>query len=103
MMVFDIELTRQSADRYIARVLLLPDVVVEASSRGEALELIRTAIRERRNAGVEIVQVAIDDESHAASVSWRKHAGTFPDDALHQQMLEEIERYRRELDADTSP
>jgi hypothetical protein len=56
-MVFDVELTQPTADRYVARVLLWPDVVIEAPSREEALKRIGAAIRERRDAGVEIVQL----------------------------------------------
>ncbi len=101
-MLFDIELTQKAPNRYVARVLLLPDVVVEAASRAEALDRIRAAIRAREKAGVEIVQVAIDDEARSPS-TWRKHAGAFPDDELYEQMLDDIERNRSELDADTTP
>ena len=31
---------------------------------------------------------------------WMKHAGMFQDEPLFDQVLEEIETYRRELDAD---
>ncbi len=100
-MLFDIELTQKAPDRYVARALLLPDVVVEAASRAEALDRVREAIRARKQAGVEIVQVVVDDE--ARSPSWRKHAGAFPDDELYNQMLDDVERYRHELDTDTTP
>ena len=50
-MIIDVELTHTASDRYIARVLLWPDVVVEATSRSEALEQVSTAIRERRSSG----------------------------------------------------
>jgi Asp-tRNA(Asn)/Glu-tRNA(Gln) amidotransferase A subunit family amidase len=101
-MLFDIELTQKAHNRYIARVLLLPDVVVEAATRAEALDRVRAAIRAREKAGVEIVQVAIDDEARSPS-TWRKHAGEFPDDELYEQMLDDIQRNRHELDADTTP
>jgi hypothetical protein len=102
-MVFDVELTHPAADRYIARVLLWPDVVVEAPSREEALEQIGEAIRQRRDAGIEIVQVIVDDPVGASATSpWRKHAGTFPEDELYEQMLDEVRRYRRELDTEPS-
>jgi Asp-tRNA(Asn)/Glu-tRNA(Gln) amidotransferase A subunit family amidase len=101
-MLFDIELTQKAPNRYVARVLLLPDVVVEATSRAEALDRVRAAIRARKKAGVEIVQVAIDDEARSPS-TWRKHAGTFPDDELYQQMLDDVQRNRDEPDTDTTP
>jgi hypothetical protein len=101
-MVFDVELTHPAADRYVARVLLWPDVVVEAASREAALEQIGEAIRRRRDAGVEIVQVIVDDPISSAAPTWRKHAGTFPEDELYEQMLDEVQRYRCELDTESS-
>lgn len=100
-MVVDIELTRHAVDKYTARVLLWPDIKVEAPSREAALSLIGDAIRQRRSAGIEIVQLAIEDEKRdKAPIAWRRHAGAFPDDELYQEMLTEIERNRQELDAD---
>jgi hypothetical protein len=102
MMLFDIELTHKAPDHYIARVLLLPDVVVEAATRAEALDRVRAAIRARQEAGVEIVQVVVDEKAGSAPSPWRKHAGAFPDDELYQQMIEDVQRYRHELDTDTT-
>src|SRR4051812_29362586 len=91
-MLIDVEITHTASDRYIARVLLWPDVVVEASSRSEALEQVSTAIRERRSSGVEIVQLVLDDSPEAVrTIPWRKHAGSFPSDELYEQMLNEIQ------------
>jgi hypothetical protein len=100
-MVFDVELTHPATDRYVARVLLWPDVVVEATSREAALEQIGEAIRQRRDAGVEIVRVIVDDPGSSAAPAWRKHAGTFPEDELYEQMLDEVRRYRCELDTES--
>jgi uncharacterized protein YoaH (UPF0181 family) len=101
-MQLDVEITQPAHDRFVARVLVMPDLVVEGASRTEAIELIRDAIRMRRQAGVEIVQVNIDDDSPSGVSSWRRHAGAFPEDKLDQAMRAEIERYRRELDSDTA-
>lgn len=99
-MVLDVELIHQPSGHYVARVLLWPNVIVEAPSRDEALDRIQDAIRARRQAGVEIVRVAVDEDVAArATHTWRKHAGLFPDDDLYQRMLEEIRRGRDEVDA----
>ena len=98
-MVLDIELTHQPSGRYIARVVLWPNVVVEAASRAEALDRIQDAIRERRQAGVEIVRVAVDEGTEPqATYIWRKYAGTFPDDELYQRMLDEVQGGRDEAE-----
>jgi hypothetical protein len=101
--LFDIELTQKAPERYVARVLLLPDIVVEAASRSEALDRARAAIRARKEAGVEIVQVIVDEEAESPTAPWRKHAGAFPDDELYEQMLDRVKQYRDELDTDTTP
>ena len=101
-MVFDVELTLIEADRYRARVLLLPEITAEAASRDEALDKIRSAIVARHNAGAEIVRVAIDELTGEITGNWRKHAGAFPDDDLYQQMLAVVEQQRCELDAEMS-
>lgn len=99
-MVVDIELTRRATDRYVARALQFPDVIVEAASRDDALSQIRAALAARRRADTEIVQITVDLVSAAGSAAWPRHAGTFPDDEAYQTMLAEIARERRALDAD---
>jgi hypothetical protein len=97
-MIVDIELTRQTNNRYIARALQFPDVTVEAVSRDEALARMREALLARRRAGIEIVQIAIGDDAEPTLPTWPRHAGEFPDDEAYGVMLAEIERQRNELD-----
>ncbi|WP_129674266.1 hypothetical protein [Candidatus Chloroploca sp. Khr17] len=99
-MIVDIELTRRSHDRYVARALQFPDVEVEAVSREAALAQIREALTARRRAGSEIVQITIDNGSAALQAAWPHHAGAFPDDEAYRSMLAEVERQRRELNED---
>jgi len=101
-MIVDIELTRRSDDRYVARALQFPDVEVEAVSREAALAQIREALTARRRAGSEIVQITIENGSAALQTAWPRHAGAFPDDEVYRTMLADIERQRRELDKDSA-
>lgn len=98
-MIVDVEVTEHPSGRVVARMLLWPDVVVEAGSRAEALAAIQAAIQARRETGIEIVQLAVDEPSSAAPGDWRKHAGAFADDELYQQMLHEVQRQRMSDDA----
>jgi hypothetical protein len=97
-MIVDIELTRQTNNRYIARALQFPDVTVEAVSRDEALARMREALLARQRAGIEIVQITIGDDGEPTLPVWPRHAGEFPDDEAYRVMLAEIERQRSELD-----
>ncbi|SRR5258706_5417456 len=97
-MIVDIELTRQTNNRYIARALQFPDITVEAVSRDEALARVREALLARRRAGIEIVQIAIGDDGEPTLPAWPRHVGEFPDDEAYGVMLAEIERQRSELD-----
>jgi hypothetical protein len=97
-LLVDVELTRRAADRYVARALLFPDLVVEAESRDAALGRLRAALRARRQAGVELVQITLDDEASPTGEPWPSHAGAFPDDELYHDMLAEVERERRSTD-----
>lgn len=101
-MIVDIELTRRSHDRYVARALQFPDVEVEAASREGALAQIREALTARRRAGSEIVQITIENGSAALQTAWPRHAGAFPDDEAYHTMLADVERQRRELDEDSA-
>jgi hypothetical protein len=91
MMVVDIELTRRADGHYIARALHLPEVAVEAGTREAALEQMRILLLARRQSGVEIVQLDLDDAKieGVPSTTWPRHAGAFPDDAAYQEMLAE--------------
>ena len=101
-MIVDVELTRRADGYYVARVLHIPDVVIEAASRDEALEQMRAALVSRRRSGVELVQIDIGDDGETVLSTWPRHAGAFPDDEAYREMLAEVERQRRMLDQDTA-
>ena len=94
-MVIDIALTRRADGHDVARALQLSEVVVEGNSREGALSPMRQALRERREAGVELVQFDWDDLQGEATSGWPRHSGAFPGDAAYRAMLEEVERERQ--------
>lgn len=98
-MVVDIEIMRHDHDHYVARALLFPEIIIKAASRDEAINQIREALVARQHAGAELVQITLDDDHVAPTQVWPVHAGAFPDDMLYQTMLAEIERQRRDIDA----
>lgn len=101
-MVVDIEVTRRPNGRYVARALSVPGVIVEAASREAALEQMRKTLVVRQQSGVEIVRLDIGEVQGFAAGAWPPLSGAFPNDDVYQEMLAEVERYRRELDQDVT-
>jgi len=81
---------------YRATVLGWPNCSANGATKEEALERLREVIRTRVSEG-EIVRIDVD---LPGSHPWMKFAGMFEDDPMFDQLVEEIEAYRRELDAD---
>ena len=84
-------------DSYKATVLGWPDCVAQGATRQEALARLRKSLIERLNRA-EIVPLEIEPAQSAHP--WLKFAGIFKDNPLFDDVLTEIETYRRELDMD---
>jgi predicted RNase H-like HicB family nuclease len=82
---------------YTATVLGWPDCTAQGATRQEALARLRQALITRL-ARAEIVPLEIE-HPHPGH-PWLKFAGMFKDAPLFDDVLAEIEAYRRELDAD---
>ena len=83
---------------YKATVLGWSDCTVQGITRQEALARIRRLLI-KRLAKAEIVPLKIEDSY--AKHPWSRFAGMFKDNPLFDEVLTEIETYRRELDADS--
>lgn len=88
----------QSGDVQVS-ILGWPHCRVTGANRQEALKRLRDAIRERF-AKVEVVPIEVDVPQRAHA--WGKYAGMFKDDPVFEEVLEEIEAYRHEIDSDDS-
>ena len=82
---------------YQATVWGLPDCQVFATTKEEAINNLHE-LMENRLKNVEIVTQEI--ESPTTEHPWMKFAGMFKDDPQFDDMLADIEAYRRELDAE---
>lgn len=83
--------------RFKATVLGWPDCTAAGATRDEALAKLREALRKRLSE-VEVVPLDIDLPANANP--WARFAGMFQDDPLFDEVLEEMEADRRELDAE---
>jgi len=81
---------------YTASVPGWPDCMARGLTRQEALARLREMLHIRLSQG-ELVPLNL--ESAVSPNPWVQHAGRFKDDPFFDEMVEEIETYRRELDA----
>lgn len=85
-------------DAVKATVIGWPGLSVSAATRQEALAKLQKLLRKRLANG-EIVQLAVEDPE--AKHPWLESAGIFENNPLFDEVLEEIEAYRHEVDAET--
>ncbi len=87
-----------SQDRYRATVIGWPSCAATGRTKDEALARLREDIGQRL-AGVEIVSLEVElppQKQHPIM----EFAGVFKDDPSFDEVQQEIEDYRREIDAD---
>ncbi len=95
-MTYSVVVEENGSKTYQATVLGWPNCSTAGATREEALAKLRGVLQERI-ARAEIVKLVVDvPEEHP----WLGVAGTFKDNPLFDEVLESIEAYRRELDAD---
>ncbi len=98
-MTYRVILERQQAGGFKATVLGWPECSTSAPTRKQTLEMLRENLR-KRLAEAEIVDLDVDVPR--PDRPWRKFAGMFKDNPLLDEVVEEIEAYRRELDVQES-
>jgi len=96
-MTYDVLLEQNEDNNYTARVLAWPDCAVQAKTRETALSMARTVILERlAQADIVTIEITPEEIEHP----WLKFAGMWADDPHMDEFRAEIERYRREIDAE---
>ena len=83
-------------DGYTATVMGWPSCIAKAPTREQALARLRDDLS-RRLTDVEIVSLDLGSQPEHPML---RFAGVFEDDPLFDEVVEEIEAYRREIDAD---
>ncbi len=87
----------RDGEGFTATVLGWPGFTAAGRTRDEALRRLKQSFHDRLPK-VEVVplEVEVPEEAHP----WMKFAGMFGNDPLFDQVLEDIQTYRRELDAE---
>ncbi len=96
-LAYDVLIEPTESGNYAATILGLSDCKAEGATKEEALTKLNQVVNERLQKA-EIVSLEIDNPK--AEHPWMKFAGRFKDDPQFDEMLEYIEQYRRELDAE---
>jgi predicted RNase H-like HicB family nuclease len=92
-MTYQVLLQHTVDNGYKATALAIPECVAVGATRDEALMNLK-AVLTARLAEAEIVTVEVGEPEHP----WLKGFGMFKDDPMYDDVLAEIEAYRREVD-----
>lgn len=97
-LTYNVLIEQTESGNYAATVLGWSECNAEGATKEEALTKLNQVVSARLQ-NAEIVSLEIDNP-HTEN-PWMKFAGMFKDDPQFDEMLEYIEQYRRELDAET--
>lgn len=88
---------------FSAFVIGFPDVVAEGATVEEALNKAKTLLRERLATG-RLFTVEVEEASAGVVANpWLETHGVLRDDTTFDDWVEEIAKYRREIDDEESP
>jgi hypothetical protein len=96
-MQYDILLTKQPANGYLACPVLMPELVVSGENEVEALARVQAAII-KATAHSRIVQINIPNDADATVDPWLRFSGQWGDEAEWEQFSEDIKAFRCEID-----
>jgi len=101
-MTYSILVEETGSDVFHAIALGLPDCRAVATTRQKALAKLRTLLAKRLSKA-EIIEVEIPQTTVQARHSWNRFAGMFEAEPLFDEVLNEIEANRQEVNADGNP
>lgn len=96
-MIFDVILLKEANNGYRARPVLWPDVVAQGTTEQEALDRVRSLIRDLFSAA-RLVQVEVDVPEEKIANPWAAKAGMFADDLTWEDFQQAMADYRRQVD-----
>jgi predicted RNase H-like HicB family nuclease len=99
-MNFDVLITKQPEDGFIARPVLWPLVEAQGATEQEAIHRVKRLLRDLINHS-HIVQIKIDADDDATINPWLATAGMFVDDPDWDDFLAQMKQYRDSFDQST--
>ncbi len=99
-MQYDILLTKQPANGYLARPILMPEIVVSGADEEEALALVRAAIA-KATVQSRLVRVDVPNGTEPVDDPWLRFGGAWGDENDWEQFEKDIQAFRCEIDKQT--
>jgi hypothetical protein len=97
-MTYNAVVENRDGEGFWATILGWPACTAVASTREGALAKLRQTLHDRLSkAEIVSLEVEVPENAHP----WAKFAGMFKDDPLFDRVVEDIEAYRREIDAES--
>lgn len=100
MITFDILVSKDVGDEYIARPLAWPDLIAHGETEQAAVAAVRTLLQDRLQE-THLVQVEVDIPGPTSVNPWLRTAGIFKDDPTWDEYQAIMADYRHQLDMDT--
>jgi hypothetical protein len=94
-MTYDVLLTKNAENQYIATAMFLPNVAASGTSEAEAIERLRAELL-KLQARSRVVKIELPTQENAAN-PWVQMAGLFADDPTWESFQAEIAAYRAEM------
>lgn len=103
-MTYYVTIENGTANLYKAAIIGWPTCIAEGKTREEAVARVKERFTERLNQ-VEIVPIEVESPQMDLAIahsehSWAKFAGMYQSNPLFAEVLDSIQAYRRQLDAD---
>ncbi|MEZ4862908.1 MAG: hypothetical protein R3C14_16440 [Caldilineaceae bacterium] len=97
-MTYYVMVENGAAQHYTATIIGWPNCVADGATREEAITRVKRRFTEQLN-HVEIVPVELEIEAQPHH-PWTKFAGMYAENPLFDEVLDAIQAYRNEIDAD---
>ena len=100
IMEYQVFVQNVAEKNFVATIVGFPDCRAEGQTEEEAVAQAKAALSARLSHG-KFVKITVEESAQlAAHNPLLKHAGRFKDDPTFDAVMEEIAKYRRELDAE---
>jgi predicted RNase H-like HicB family nuclease len=99
-MIYDVLVTQEANERYTARVLALPDIVVSGTDEQEVLHQVQAAIAHLLNKS-RLVRLTLPRPTDREADPWVRAAGMWANDPDWEQFQQAIHAYRQKIETST--
>lgn len=96
-MQYQVFIQSRPDQKFVASIVGIPDLVVEGSTKNEAIAKAKIALKQQLATG-ELVAIDVDAQVTQCD-PWIEYMGIFADDPTFDDFLAEVAAYRQQVDA----